>query len=71
MGVNCSDDKLIRLAGLLGCSLEIWRLKYLGLPLGGDLNFISSWSPVVERIGNRLDGWKKALISKGGWLILI
>lgn len=35
-GVNSSIDKLKKLVGVLGCSLESWPLKYLGLPLWGD-----------------------------------
>ena len=24
------------------------------------------WDPVVERVGKRLDGWKRAFLSRGG-----
>ena len=40
-------------------------MKYLGLPLGVDPKSEEFWAPVLEKIENRLDGWKKALISKG------
>lgn len=61
-GISCSQDKLGRLAGLLGRSLESWPKKYLGLPLGGDPKTNSFWSLVIGKIGKRLDGWKRALI---------
>ncbi|KAL5552484.1 hypothetical protein UlMin_039885 [Ulmus minor] len=48
-----------------------WPMKYLGLPLGGNPNSTEFWNPVVEKVGKRLDGWKKAVLSKGGRLTMI
>ncbi|KAL5538425.1 hypothetical protein UlMin_043523 [Ulmus minor] len=46
-------------------------MKYLGLPLGGNPNSTEFWNPVVEKVGKRLDGWKKSVLSKGGRLTMI
>lgn len=45
-------------------SISVWLMKYLGMPLGGNLKSCNFWDPVVEKIGKRLDGWNKAFISK-------
>lgn len=71
VGINCDGVKIQRLADFLGCSVGEWPLAYLGLPLGGNPYAESFWSPVVERVRKRLDGWKRALISKGGRLVLV
>jgi len=41
------------------------------LPLGGDPKSDAFWAPVLEKIGKRLDGWKRSLMYKGGRLVLI
>lgn len=41
-------------------------MKYLGLPLGGNPRAVSSWNMVVEKVERRLEGWKKAFLSRGG-----
>ena len=48
-----------------------WPLKYLGLPLGGNPLVMTFWDPIIERIGNKLNGWKRAFISKGGRLTFL
>lgn len=71
VGINCAEDKVERLANQLGCSMGGWPLTYLGLPLGGNPLSESFWCPVIDRVRKRLDGWKKAFISKGGRMVLI
>lgn len=46
-------------------------MKYLGLPLGGVPRSLSFWDPVIERIQNKLDSWKRDYISLGGRITLI
>ena len=48
-----------------------WPIIYLGLPLGGNPQNIDFWEPVVSKVAKRLDGWKKAFLSRGGRLTLI
>ncbi|KAL5578918.1 hypothetical protein UlMin_011360 [Ulmus minor] len=55
----------------VGCEKGSWPMKYLGLPLGGNPISAEFWNPVIEKVGKRLDGWKKAFLSKGGRLTLI
>ena len=46
-------------------------MKYLGIPLGGNLLREDFWEPELNKVAKRLDGWKRAFLSRGGRLILI
>ncbi|KAM1060262.1 hypothetical protein TB1_024191 [Malus domestica] len=71
VGINSDGEKITRLASSWGCEVGSWPMKYLGLPLGGKPKSIKFWDPVVEKVELRLQGWKKAFLSKGGRLTLI
>ncbi|KAK9275444.1 hypothetical protein L1049_022709 [Liquidambar formosana] len=71
VGINCEGDKIQRLAGQLRCSVGEWPFIYLGLPLGGNPYSEVFWGSVVDRVRRRLEDWKRALMSKGGRLVLI
>ncbi|KAL5545070.1 hypothetical protein UlMin_008854 [Ulmus minor] len=65
-GIHMEDEEVMALAAVVGCEKGSWPMKYLGLPLGGNPNSTEFWNPVVEKVGKRLDGWKKAVLSKRG-----
>lgn len=46
-------------------------MRYLGLSLGGRPRTIKFWDPVVKNVELRLQGWKKAFLSRGRKLTLI
>ena len=71
LGINTDVDLLQNLAALSVCELGDWPIKYLGLPLEGNPRKIDFWDPVVTNVAKRLDGWKKAFLSRGGRLTLI
>ncbi|KAL5548696.1 hypothetical protein UlMin_003927 [Ulmus minor] len=70
-GIHMEDEEVMALAAVVGCEKGYWPMKYLGLPLGGNPNSTEFWNPVVEKVGKRLDGWKKSVLSKGGRLTMI
>ena len=41
------------------------------MPLGGNPCNRTFWDPVIGKVSKRLDGWKRAFLSKGGRLTLI
>ena len=41
------------------CLHSTCPFKYLGFPLGDNMNRCSAWKPVVEKIQKRLASWKK------------
>ena len=46
-------------------------MKYLGLPLGAKFKDKTIWNPILEKIEQRLEGWKRLYLSKGGRVTLI
>lgn len=64
-------SNLHRLAEILGCQTDVLLGVYLGLPLRGNRKSRALWDPVVERVQQRLAGWKGQYLSKGGKLMLI
>ncbi|KAL5550775.1 hypothetical protein UlMin_000951 [Ulmus minor] len=68
---SLAEEDVQALASEVECKNGSWPMKYLGLPLGGNPNSADFWNPVIEKVGKRLDGWKKAFLSKGGRLTLI
>lgn len=70
-GINLQQSRVQSLAEILGCSSEKLPMKYLRLPLGGNPINDSFWMLVVEKIGSKLEGWKRVLLSKGGRYMLI
>lgn len=71
VGIGVDEGILNRFAQMLGCRVDQWPLKYLGLPLGGSFNSCVFWDPMVERVQKKLSCWKSSYISLGGQIILI
>ncbi|XP_028058859.1 uncharacterized protein LOC114262688 [Camellia sinensis] len=70
-GINVDSRLIQNVADLLGCGIDTFLMKYLGLPLGGNPRGEMFWNPVMERIGKRLEGWNRALLSHGGGYTLV
>lgn len=64
-------NNIISLTELLGCKIASLPIKNLGLPLGASFKAKSIWDGVVEKVEQRLSGWKRLYLSKGGRLTLI
>ncbi|MCI21798.1 cysteine-rich receptor-like protein kinase, partial [Trifolium medium] len=71
VGVNISDSWLHEAASALCCKVGNVSFLYLGLPIGGDPRRLGFWELVLDRIKNRLSGWKSRFLSFGGRLILL
>ena len=71
LGMGVDEGTVISLADLVGCEVGGWPTIYLGMPLGGNPCRRTFWEPVINKVSKRLDGWKRAFLSKGGRLTLI
>ena len=71
LGLGVDEESIQSLAEMVGCGVELWPISYLGMPLGGNPNSRTFWEPVISKVAKRLEGWKKAFLSKGGRLTLI
>jgi hypothetical protein len=58
------------LASILGC-IALFERLYLGLPLGAKYKDSHMWNSIIEKMENRLSGWKILYLSKGARLTLI
>ena len=59
------------LAEILGCRVRALPMTYLGMPLRPSHKSPSIWNPILEKIQQKLTGWKKLYLSKGGRLTLL
>ena len=64
-------DNLDLLLIVLGCKQGTLPMKYLGLPLGAKFKDKAIWNPILEKIEQRLAGWKCLYLSKRGRVTLI
>ncbi|GJT59438.1 RNA-directed DNA polymerase, eukaryota, reverse transcriptase zinc-binding domain protein [Tanacetum coccineum] len=66
-----SSEEVVSLASLTGCSPGNLPFKYLGLPIGANMNQVSNWNTLVDRFRTKLSSWKANLLSIGDRLTLI
>ncbi|KAJ0476914.1 putative RNA-directed DNA polymerase [Helianthus annuus] len=59
------------MAELVGCKADAFPFKFLGLPVGANMNRISNWRPVFDVFEKRLSLWKASTLSLGGRVTLI
>nr|CAD1835783.1 unnamed protein product [Ananas comosus var. bracteatus] len=53
-------------ANSFGCSSKDFPITYLGLPLSPMKLRRADYMPLIEKIDNRLAGWKGLMLSRGG-----
>lgn len=68
---DLTHKKLFCLATILGCNVGSLPFSYLGLPLHSKKFKKVDWTPVINRIDKRIEGWKAKLLSLGGRLTLV
>ncbi|CAJ2630340.1 unnamed protein product [Trifolium pratense] len=69
--VNIPDSWLGEVASALCCKVGKISFLYLGLPIWGDPRRLGFWEPVLDRLKNRLAGWRSRFLSFGGHLVLL
>lgn len=60
-----------QLANTIGCKVERLRMKYLGLPLGANSKSSKIWTPMLDKIKQKLSLWRSKFLSKARRLQLI
>ena len=80
LNINLGKSKLVLvgvvhnfdlLLNVLGYKQGILPMKYLGLPLEAKFMDKTIWNPILEKIEQRLAGWKRLYLSEGGRVTLI
>jgi len=64
VGINISDSWLNEAAGVLSCKVGKIPFMYLGLPIGDNLQRLSFWDPIVNRIKTRPSGWNSRFLAE-------
>ncbi|KAJ0918826.1 putative RNA-directed DNA polymerase [Helianthus annuus] len=70
-GVGVGSSEVDEMANTLYCKAGAFPFKYLGLQVGGNMNLVKNWKPVMEVFKNRLSIWKGKTLSYGGRITLI
>ena len=70
-GFGLSQDKESQCSCALGTPMGTLPIRYLGLPLSTGQLHGTDWQSVVEKVEQRLEGWKAKVLSKGGRLVLL
>ncbi|KAJ9555293.1 hypothetical protein OSB04_009907 [Centaurea solstitialis] len=65
-GVRVAKEEVKNMARRLNCKEDSLPFKYLGLPVGGNLNLSRNWRPLIGKFRDKLSGWKAETLSIGG-----
>ncbi|GJR32563.1 RNA-directed DNA polymerase, eukaryota, reverse transcriptase zinc-binding domain protein [Tanacetum coccineum] len=71
LGVGVSNEEVSNLAKIIGCGAAKFLMKYLGVPVGGNMARCSNWNAIIQKFSSKLSLWKARLLSVGGRLSLI
>lgn len=64
------DNEWVKIAApVLNCKVGNVPFRYLGLPVGENPERLSIWVIVVEKVRDRLSGWRSKSISFGGRIV--
>jgi hypothetical protein len=69
--IQCSDEDIGRTAAILSCSIGSLPCSYLGIPLSIHKPTKAVLTPLIDKIANKLPGWKAPLLSKAGRLVVV
>lgn len=70
-GINVQQDEVNIWANILGCGAGTLPFKYLGVPVGANMNLSRNWKPITDRFKSKLSTWKSRNLSFGGKITLI
>jgi hypothetical protein len=71
IGVNVGEEFMEMACNFLNCREGCLPFKYLGLPVGANPKSVSTWEPLLECLGGRLNSWGHRYISFGGRIVLL
>ncbi|GJX03839.1 hypothetical protein Tco_0189755 [Tanacetum coccineum] len=71
LGVGVSNEEVSNLAKIIGYWAAKFPMKYLGVPVGGNMARCYNWNAIIQKFSSKLSFWKAHLLSVGGCLSLI
>lgn len=69
--IQCSQEQLQVVADELQCNIQLFPIIYLGLPLSTRKPTKAEVQPILDKLENKVAGWKPNLLSPDGRLCLI
>jgi hypothetical protein len=69
--VNLTEDETNQYSRIFCCKVGSFPFKYLGVPLHYEKLRREDVQPVVDKVINRIMGWKGRLLSYGAKLVLL
>jgi hypothetical protein len=69
--ISCSPDDFVRIADCLSCEIKDFPVKYLGLPLCLRRPSKEDFLSLIDKVADKLPGWKANLMNRAGRLIMI
>jgi hypothetical protein len=69
--INLDEGETLEYSKIFCCKVGAFRFKYLGAPLHHEKLRKEDIQPVVDKVINRIPGWKGRLLSYGDRLVLL
>ncbi|WVZ54039.1 LOW QUALITY PROTEIN: hypothetical protein U9M48_004907 [Paspalum notatum var. saurae] len=69
--IQCSDEDIARTSQLLSCSIKSFPCTYLGLPLTVLKPTKADFMRVIDKVADKLLGWKAPLLNKARRLVVV
>ena len=70
-GIGVTPNEILNCARILGCDSATLPFTYLGVPVGANMTLKKNWSPVLDKVNQKLSVWKAKTLSFGGRLTLV
>ncbi|XP_016167993.1 uncharacterized protein LOC107610458 [Arachis ipaensis] len=54
ISVNCEQEWVTDMCGLLGCTQATLPVRYLGISLGANPQLVKTWKPIIDKVEDKL-----------------
>lgn len=65
-GIGASANETLNWASILGCEVGSFPFTYLGVHVGGNMNLIKNWKPIIDKFLAKLSSWKSRTLQLVG-----
>jgi len=69
--IHCEDNSLSAVSANLPCPISEFPCTYLGLPLSNKKLRKTNLMPWIEKVADKLPGWKASLMNRAGRITMV